>query len=211
LNLVKDLWDRLERWANAHKTSLRLRPGTPESAIAAAEQKMKLRFPDDLRASMLAHDGQEDAEDAFGFLAGCDRLQPLDAIVARWEEEVELWEEGDENVLEDDARLHMAPWNPKRIPIAGNRWWDGDNTYCDLFPGPEGTSGQIITFVSECDLVVLGPSLAGALELYLGALESGAWIFDKHITPPRGRVHHKDEPQHEYPNVSYEFSEWIKR
>jgi cell wall assembly regulator SMI1 len=207
---MKETWARLERWANQHGASLRLRPGAPEKEIAAAEEKMNLRFPDDLRASIAAHDGQEDADDCFAFLPGCDLLKPLAAVVAQWEEEVGLADPSEEIVASEDGLLHTVLWHPKRIPIAGNYFWDGGNTYCDLFPGPKGTSGQIVTFVSECDLVALGASLKNALELYLGALESGEWIFDKHITPPRGRVHHKDEGQDEYPNVSYEFSQWIK-
>lgn len=210
---MKDLWARLERWANAHGTSLRLRPGAPEAEVAAAEAKLGFALPPDLRASYLAHDGQDDADDSFEFLPGCDRLQPLEAVVARWEEEVDLaaaYAPEDEDACDEDELIHLALWHPRRVPIAGNPYWDQDNTHCDLFPGPKGTSGQIITLVSECDLVVLGPSLERALSMYLAALESGAWIFDAHLNPPRGRVHHKDEPEHEWPNTSYEFSEWVR-
>jgi cell wall assembly regulator SMI1 len=189
---MKETWAKLERFANAGRSSLRLRPGASDAAIDAAEQKMKLRFPVDLRASYAAHDGQEDADDLFEFLPGCDRLQPLDAIVARWEEEVALRGDDCEVFESDDGVVQAMLYSPKRIPIAGNRWWDGANTYCDLDPGPNGTSGQIITFISECDLVALGPSLAGALALYLEAAEAGLWFDD-----PRS-------------STAYDFSEWIK-
>jgi cell wall assembly regulator SMI1 len=211
---MKETWSELEKWANAHNASLRLRAGASEHEVANAEKKMGFRFPQDLRASILAHDGQEDANDAFEFLPGCAQLKPLAAVVARWEEEVELaagYTSEEREQVSEDGLVHTVLWDSKRIPIAGNYFWDGDNTYCDLLQGPNGSNGQIITFVSECDLVVLGPSLKGALDLYLHALESGEWIFDKHISPPQGRVHHKDEAQHEWPHTSYEFSEWIKR
>jgi cell wall assembly regulator SMI1 len=189
---MKEIWAKLERIANAGKSSLRLRPGATDKAIDAAEEKMKLRFPPDLRASIAAHDGQEDADDLFDFLPGCDRLQPLDAVVAQWEEEVKLHDPSEEVFDDDDGLVQTILWSPKRIPIAGNRWWDGANTYCDLVPGPKGTSGQIVTFVSECDLVVLGPSLEGALALYIEALESGFWFDD-----PRS-------------STGWAFSQWIK-
>jgi cell wall assembly regulator SMI1 len=189
---MQETWAKLEKWANVQRLSLRMRPGASESDIDAAERKMDLRFPPDLRASIAAHDGQEDADDLFEFLPGCARLQPLDAIVARWEEEVRLRDPNEDVFVSDDGLIRATFFSPRRIPIAGNRWWDGGITYCDLEPGPKGTSGQIITFASECDLVVLGPSLAGALALYLEALETRQ-LYDGYGS-----------------NHSYEFSEWVK-
>src|SRR4051812_13924931 len=118
---MKELWARLEAWANAHGASLRLRGGVSEADLAAAEEKMRLVFPADLRASMSAHDGQEDADDCFSFLPGCAELRPLSAIVARWEEETRL--ATDDEGVSEDGLVHMDIWNPRRIPIAGNRWW----------------------------------------------------------------------------------------
>ena len=189
---MKEAWANLERLAHASGSSLRLRSGASEKAVDAAEQKMKLRFPADLRASIVAHDGQEDADDLFAFLPGCDRWQPLDALVAQWEEEVGLADPTQDIYVSEDGLVQTLLWSPQRIPIAGNRWWDGANTYCDLVPGPKGTSGQIVTFVSECDLVCLGPSLEGALALYIEALESRDWFCDYRS------------------NEAYSFSEWIK-
>jgi len=189
---MKETWARLERLANIQRISLRLRPGAPGASIDAAERKMKLRFPADLRASIEAHDGQEDADDLFEFLPGCDRLQPLDAIVARWEEETRLHDPNEEVFVSDDGLVQTLLFSPSRIPIAGNRWWEGANADCDLVPGPKGTSGQIIVFVSECDLVALGPSLPDALELYIEAIES------RQLSDARTS------------SVAYEFAQWIK-
>jgi cell wall assembly regulator SMI1 len=200
---VKETWDRLEAFARKQKRSLDLRKGVKEKSIAAAEKKMKLKFPADLRASMLAHDGQEGSEeDCFEWLPGCSPLKPLEQIVERWQEEKDDLAAGDGDVS-DDGLVHTVLWHPKRIPIAGTQWWDGDNTYVDLHPGPKGTVGQITTFTSECDLDVLGPSLSGALDLYLDALESGEWIYEKKT----GRVGLKGNK--DPGNASYEFAEWI--
>src|SRR5690606_18834318 len=62
---VNRQWRRIERWleANAPRTSRTL--GTPGRArtIAIAEAQMGVRFPDDLRASLLRHNGAT----GFGF------------------------------------------------------------------------------------------------------------------------------------------------
>jgi cell wall assembly regulator SMI1 len=218
---MKTLWDRLEKWAKSNtKRSLRLRAGASEKAVAAAEKKMKLRFPTDFRASLLCHDGQEtnDAEAeayrdehggfcGFEWMPGCSPLATLDAIVERWEEEQENIDEDDEPKVIEKGLLHDSLWHPRRIPIAGSPYWDGDNTYIDLFPGPKGTEGQLITFVTECDLVVLGPSIGRALELYVQALESGAWVYDD----KKGFVRPKGEKPDQYPNEADEFASWVKK
>ena len=69
---VNRQWRRIETWlkANAPKSYSTLgKPGRART-IAVAEAQMGLRFPDDLRASLLRHDGAVSAKDAwaFGFL-----------------------------------------------------------------------------------------------------------------------------------------------
>ena len=196
-----------------------LRPGASEKKVDAAEQKMKLRFPADFRASLLCHDGQdiddkkakahEDEEGGwvgFEWMPGCSPLAGLDAIVAQWEDEQERYEDDDAEVIEKGT-LHSVMVQPRRIPIAGTRYWDGDNTYIDLFPGPKGVEGQLITFTSECDLAILGPSFAGAIELYLGALTSGDWVFDA----KKGFVRPKNENADDFPHEGDEFASYVKK
>jgi cell wall assembly regulator SMI1 len=209
---MNDLWERLGSWAakNAGR-ELGLRKGASESSIAAAEKTLALRFPDDFRASLLLHDGQDAGDDdsLFEWMPGCSPLVPLEAIVERWKEEVELAEEypNDDIKVVEHGRLHSVLWFSKRIPIAGNRWWDGDNTYLDFFPGPKGKSGQVITFVTECDLVVLGPSFRQTIALYVEALEKGDWVFSEkkgHVVPK------KDKPD-DYPNRSDQFAVYTRK
>jgi cell wall assembly regulator SMI1 len=203
---MKDLWERLGSWVAAHTgSSLRLRKGASERSIAAAEKALSLRFPEDFRASLLLHDGQDAGDGGvFEWMPGCDPLAPLEAIVERWKEEQDLAGEytSDEIEVVERGRLHSVLWHPKRIPVAGNRWWDGDNTYLDLFPGPKGKSGQLVTFVTECDLVVLGPSFREALQDYVEALEQGDWVFSE----KKGGVVPKRDKADEYPNRAEQFA-----
>ena len=178
---MKDLWERLEAWGTKVSAgSLKLRGGATEKKIAAAEKKMKVKFPPDFRESLLLHDGQE-AEPGFDWMPGCSPLQPLEAIIERWKEERDIEEEyGNEDAeddAEDDARLKAGMYLAPRIPIAGSPYWDGDNTYVDLAPGSKGKSGQIITFTTECDLTVLGDSFRSTLERYVKMLEDGKLVW----------------------------------
>jgi cell wall assembly regulator SMI1 len=228
---MQDLWKRLEAIAVKNGQSLHLRAPAKEKAIAAAEKTMKLKFPADLRASLLLHDGQED-EATFQWMIGCARLAPLDAIVAQWTEERDLDEDeggvnyaadsddededddddddddedddddddddedDDEDEDEDDdeesdveSYVQTFRWHPKRIPIAGTPYWDGDNTYVDLAPASDGKSGQLITMVSEIDFVLVDDSFRGALERYLKELETGkiVWNADMECVTPKKR------------------------
>jgi hypothetical protein len=67
-----------------------------------------------------------------------------------------------------------------------------------------------VTFVDEATLVVPGPSVSSAVRCHLEALESGAWVFDKDKTPPRGRVCLCDEREDEFPNTALQFSQWVR-
>lgn len=211
LGFMNGLWERLGSWAakNAGR-ELGLRKGASERAIVAAEEALSLRFPDDFRASLLLHDGQDgDESSLFEWMPGCSPLAPLEAVVERWKEELALAEEypqTDFKVVEH-GRIHSVLWHAKRIPIAGNRWWDGDNTYLDLFPGPKGKIGQLITFVTECDLVVLGSSLRDALALYVAALEKGDWVFSE----KNGCVVPKNNKPNEYPNRADQFATYARK
>ncbi len=56
---VNRQWRRIEKWlrANAPETFRTLRPPARRGTIAVAEAQMGVRFPDDLRASLLRHNG----------------------------------------------------------------------------------------------------------------------------------------------------------
>lgn len=69
---VNRQWDRIERWlrTNAPRSYRTLGGPGKATTIAVAEAQMGLRFPDDLRASLLRHNGSVHAPGilAFGFL-----------------------------------------------------------------------------------------------------------------------------------------------
>ncbi len=183
---MRRLWERLEAVAATTPLPPRLRPPATEAAIRAAERTLGMTIPDDFRASLLVHDGQEppgddeEEDDVFAWLPGHARLAPLDAIVDGWTRECETFatqHAGEAPTEIEDGRLYHYLWHPRRIPIAGNRWWDQDNTLLDLFPGPRGTSGQLVMFGKGVFGAYHGPSFRAPLEIYVRALETGAWGY----------------------------------
>lgn len=180
---MRSIWERLERAAANHGLPFPLRPAATEAAIAAAERTIGLPFPADYRASLLIHDGQEPgdgADDAFDWLPGHARLAALDRVVAEWAAECATFQThhaGEPPEEIDGGRLYHYLWHPRRIPIAGNPWWDQDNTYLDFFPGPQGTAGQVAIFGKGNFGELHGPGFGAALRLYADALDSGEWLF----------------------------------
>ena len=78
------LWERFEVQAARTPLGLKLRPPASSSAIAEAEAEIGFKFPDDFRASMQVHDGQEPGDgeaDALAWLPGHARLASLERIV----------------------------------------------------------------------------------------------------------------------------------
>ncbi|MEV0201789.1 SMI1/KNR4 family protein [Nonomuraea sp. NPDC050691] len=62
-------WRRIERWleTNAPRSRRTLAGPAEPAAVAAVEARMGRRFPDDLRASLLRHDGTLAVKDTWGF------------------------------------------------------------------------------------------------------------------------------------------------
>jgi cell wall assembly regulator SMI1 len=183
---MADLWRRLEAQAAKTPLGLRMNPPATERAIRAAERTIGLEFPVDFRASLRVHDGQEpgdgSGEDVFPWLPAQAGLASLDRIVEEWKREKETFIEHHANEPPEEiagGELFHYLWHPKRIPIAGNPWFDQDNTYIDFIPGPKGVAGQLAIFGKGCFGDVQAPSFGAALELYVNALESGEWFFER--------------------------------
>jgi cell wall assembly regulator SMI1 len=109
---VNRQWRRIETWLkiNAPRSYRTLgKPGNAET-IAAAERQMGLRFPDDLRASLLRHDGAVFLKDtwAFGFLG--DANLGVQDIRDTWQQ---LCEIDAEDMVDGE------------FPDPRTEWWDG--------------------------------------------------------------------------------------
>jgi cell wall assembly regulator SMI1/predicted DNA-binding WGR domain protein len=190
------LWARLEAFVAETPMTLDLRPPATAAAIRAAERTIGLPFPADFRASLLVHDGQEpgdgDDEQTFSWLTGHPRLASLDRLVAAWQGDCKSFAKfhADEPATEiEGGRLLHYLWHPRRIPIAGNPWWDQDNTYLDFLPGPRGVAGQLVIFGKGTFGAWCGPSFGATFALYVDAVVSGAWDWQRSCFAREARLH----------------------
>ncbi len=172
---ISDAWTAVAKALGNASETLQLRGPSTTNAIEEAEAKLGISLPDDYKAWLMLHDGEDHSDERVEWLPAWGRLLPLETAVERWEEEQEWVEEGDEGLgyAQDDDRILCVVKHPKRIVIAGNQWGDGDNTYLDLIPGPAGTIGQVIVATTECDFEVVGSSFVDFLERIAAAVQGG--------------------------------------
>ncbi|SNR89438.1 SMI1 / KNR4 family (SUKH-1) [Streptosporangium subroseum] len=166
---VNRQWRRIETWlkTNAPKTRLTLgRPGKART-IAVAEAQMGLRFPDDLRASLLRHDGAVSVEDtwAFGFLDS--ENQGVRGIRDTWRGLCEA--DGEER--SDDPRSDS--WDGRMIPIGADG--SGNHLVIDSVVGDVGDTDNEGTMSFTPGEIRIG-SYYELLKATANALETGGFI-----------------------------------
>lgn len=176
---VAQAWARIEHWLaqNAPAVLGGLRPGASDTDIDATESTLKVLFPDDLRAFLRRHDGQ-DPEAATLLPEG--QLLALDDIRDRWSFQQELLD-AQEPIMasgsEPDPGVRADWWNPGWIPLTDDL--SSDYLCCDLNPGPGGVRGQVIAFWHDSpERPVRWPSITAWLTAVADGLESGHLIYD---------------------------------
>ncbi|MCF2534062.1 SMI1/KNR4 family protein [Yinghuangia soli] len=118
---VAESWARIDAWLATHapRSYAELNPPASQSAIAEAENRTGLRFPDDLRASLAIHNGDSSA---VGLLP-CGILYSTDAIACYAESRV--------RGIDGDSELELW-WQPTWIPFSG---LPTDHHFIETAPG----------------------------------------------------------------------------
>lgn len=161
---IESAWKAIETWADGKGIDLMLRPGASAKEIADAEKALGVTFPEDFRASLRIHDGQDDDVE-IEWLPYALRLGSLESLVECWKDDREGHDPEHAKLMGMDKgkRLKLDPSHAGHIPIAGSPYWDYDRLLLDFEPGPNGTSGQVIArFDIETPLVA--PSFGALLE-----------------------------------------------
>lgn len=174
---IADAWRRIEAWAAREwpDKELKLRPPASAAAIEKAEAAIGVRLPDEFRASLAIHDGQDD-EPSLSILPSSDRLGSLESMVACWRDDRTLFAPDEEPYLSDDDRVEHRWHRPEHVAFAGSTFWDYGRLSFDFAPGPAGIVGQIIAGHSDGEPFVVATSFGDLLEGIAAGLESGALI-----------------------------------
>lgn len=123
---VNHQWRRIERWLKANAPASLRTLGRPARArtIAVAEAQMGLRFPADLRASLLRHDGASAMTGTwpFGFLG--NRNQGVREIRDTWRQLCRT-----DGEVRGDADARTEWWDGRMIPFGADG--SGDHLVID--------------------------------------------------------------------------------
>ena len=180
---MQEVWARIEAvlLVTAPDRLTALAAGAMPETIAAAETRLGVVLPADVRESYAVHDGSGGSDVLpHQTMSLVDvPLLSLDAVVRDREMWLGWWEGGSF----DDSRT--APRGPIRRQWWCRGWvpvtWDGggDHLCIDLDPPPGGVPGQVIYFSHELGPVeVIAASWQAYLEEYAAALESGRLRFE---------------------------------
>lgn len=176
---LSENWNRVARWHSENvpddegsSIDRSLPAGASAEDINRAEWAIGLRFPDDLRASYLLHDGSG----GYGIFPWGYAFLSLRELVREWRQNRDLLA-GHDRATDPSGPIRPVHWNPNWIPVGSNQ--SGDYDCIDLDPAPGGTIGQVIRFNHE-----VGPTRVAATGIgpwvaeYADRLAAGADRYD---------------------------------
>ncbi|MFN6086866.1 MAG: SMI1/KNR4 family protein, partial [Fluviicola sp.] len=131
--------------------------------IEVLEKVIKRQLPESFKIFLKIINGQKN--DNFYFLPDQSLLFSSDEIINEYKAQSECFEDCLEfyNDFQCVEKVRCTVFSETRIPIAGR---DGYYLFLDFDPGPNGSVGQIIYLVNECDFVVLAPSFDKFIDNY---------------------------------------------
>jgi cell wall assembly regulator SMI1 len=174
---IKQLWQRLEAWANNNAPELLDELQGPASIveIKELEKRLHLNLPEVLKESLLIHNGEDDGWPARVFYEYGAYL-PVPKIYNLWKKLSSLSKDLERYIDDDeqpsDNRIKTVTFSERWIPVMeqnGDVFWA-----IDLDPGEAGINGQIIEVDWECDSYrVIADSFNDFLLKYVESLEGG--------------------------------------
>ncbi|MGE7388203.1 SMI1/KNR4 family protein [Streptomyces sp. NPDC004126] len=144
---VEESWDRIESWLARHApvTHGLLRPPAVPADIAAAELRLGVAFPPDLRESLLRHDGVELSDgtlrlDYYGPPSGVAEIVGSTEFLREVGEDVAE----EEAELDEEERDEYAYWPHERLLVTlGIGWQSSDGLFLVTRSGPHhGRAGR---------------------------------------------------------------------
>jgi len=178
---LANAWNRIVAWheANTRPGKFRLNPGASPAAVAAFEQAIGAKLPNDFRESLLLHDGGSE----YGWILWYGELLSIDAMLKQWtmyrdwQASGEYAAPGSTDWATESIEGPIKPifWNVKRLFITNN---SGNHLTLDLDPPQEGNHGQVFYHSHEVGSEkLLAPSWAAFLDQLADDLEAGKYIY----------------------------------
>lgn len=171
--MVRNLWQRIERVLQTHApdTSATLAPPATEDEIAALEAAIGLSLPSDLRASLKAHNGQNDPTRCHGF-CGEGILLDTNQIADRWKMATEI----DESERFSAALGHGPWWKASCIPFTDA---EGNMLCVDMDTALGDRIGEVVCHVHDSEIERgLGTSYCAWLSSLADRLDAGRFRID---------------------------------
>ncbi|MEZ3114790.1 SMI1/KNR4 family protein [Halobaculum sp. MBLA0147] len=156
-------WRELEAWAedNAPALTSQLRPPATEAEIAAAEERLDVRFPPSVRESYAIHDGETCSWDGvlgYGLLSLSDLVETTEVLRGI------------------DGDFDYDFWGESLVPVLAV----GNGDYLCV---RAATSGEETVFLrwdhESSNREELEPSFGAYFETVLDALRSGEYEYDR--------------------------------
>lgn len=137
--------------------------GASEEQIKEVEKIIKRSLPEDFKLFLKEINGQK--SDKLYLLPDEALLFSCDEIISEYKEQSDFFEDSIEfyNEFQDLDKIRCTFLSESRIPIAGR---DGYFLFLDFDPVPNGTIGQVIFLINECDFVVLASNFNDFLYKY---------------------------------------------
>jgi cell wall assembly regulator SMI1 len=169
---VPDYWSHIEWWLSAKAPSAvpLLPPGAAVAAFAQAEETLGYAMPNELKEFLAVHDGSGNL-----WLHDHGEFMSLDRMLAAWDQEFDLWGDGNNDEWATPQGPIKKKWFSRRwLPVLDSR--TGDYVCIDLDPPKGGRRGQIITWRHDNGPTeVIAPSFRTLLSEFVAELVTGLY------------------------------------
>lgn len=169
---IRDAFERISRWMNAHGAPLlveNLAPGASPERLAQAEAALGAALPDDLRALWSLHDGQR--EEGNGFIEAYNLLSVQGAVAEQ------------ETVL---SCIEFARETPDQWPATGGTMDELQSNHWLPFAAQDsdslvvhGVTGRVFACDHDDSPRLLAPSLAAWLENYASRVDAEDYAVEE--------------------------------
>jgi len=137
---IDDAWEMIEEWFAKKEPTFKLNPGASAADIEKLETRIGLTLPEELKASLMRHDGVDELHWPKGEFCS------VESILRDWEMRADIFAEEEDKDAEGGV-MKAGWWRKGWIPIDADG--AGNGTCIDLVPGSKGKKGQIIDFDHE--------------------------------------------------------------